>query len=177
MENRIINYKDYVISTEEGTEKRLFFRSPLQKIEFNTYAEDSKHSAWKYFDDIQNPIRRLYEFLIGNRDIVKNIKGWTENENWFGFHGNILCLPFYFKRDYRKLKAISTSNNNIQEIRSYGYESEFNICGGDCDIERTSIKMKNGKTIKIKRNESYYFTYEHIIKDIIDTGNQIPIEQ
>lgn len=29
MENRVVNYKGYVISTEEGTEKGLFFRNPL----------------------------------------------------------------------------------------------------------------------------------------------------
>ena len=35
-------------------------------------------------------------------------------------------------------------------------------------IEKT--EMKNGKKIRIKRGEAYHFTYEHIVKEIIDTG-------
>lgn len=125
--------------------QEFFFRSPLQ-------------------------IRRVYEILIGNGKIVKNIKDWSENMNWGGFNGNILCFPIYFKKQYRKLNAVSCNGDNIQEIVSYGYESEFNTCSGDCVMEKTVVYMKNGKKIKIKRKEQYHFTYEHIIKDAIDTG-------
>ena len=36
--------------------------------------------------------------------------------------------------------------------------------------EKTIIEMKNGRKIRIKRGEAYHFTYEHIVKEIIDTG-------
>lgn len=170
MKNRVVNYKGYVISTEEGIEIGLFLRNPLQKVDFDAYYDDSKMSAWKYLNDLKNPFRRIFEFLIGNGNIVKNINDWSNDVDWGGFIGNILCCPVYFKREFRKLNAISSGDDNIQEIHSYGYESEFNFCSGHCDIEKTVIKLKNGKKIKIKRNKQYHFTYEHLVKEIIDTG-------
>ena len=169
MKNSVINYKGFVISTEEGEEKGIFFRNPLQKADFDAYYDRPIFSAWKYLNDIKNPIRRLYEILIGNGNIVKNIKSWSEDMNWGGFNGNILCFPIYFKREYRKLTAHCCASGNIAKIESYGYESEFNSCGGDCHIEKTVIHLSNGKSIRIKRKEQYHFTYEYIVKEIIDT--------
>lgn len=71
MENRVVNYKGYIISTEEGTEKGLFFRNPLQEVSFDAYYDKPKMSAWKYLHDIKNPFRRVFEILIGNGNIVK----------------------------------------------------------------------------------------------------------
>jgi len=34
MKSAVRNYKDFVIKTEEGVEKGLFFRSPIQRIDF-----------------------------------------------------------------------------------------------------------------------------------------------
>lgn len=170
MENQVVNYKGYVISTENGMEKGLFFRNPLQKVYFDAYYNESVLSAWKYLNDIKNPIRRLYEILIGNGNIVKNIKKWSERCDWGGFNGNILCSPIYFHREYRKLVAHSCEDDNIQKIISYGYESEFNMCSGGCDVEKTIIHLKNRKNIRIKRKNQYHFTYAHIVKEIIDTG-------
>lgn len=170
MENRVVNYKGYVISTEEGTEKGVFFRNPLQKVGFDSYDYGTMFSAWKYMNAIKKPFRRLYEILIGNGNIVKNVQKWSEDLDFGGFNANILCCPIYFKREYRKLVAYSCEDDNIREIVSYGYESEFNDCGGCCDMEKTVIRLKNGKTIRIKRDNQFYFTYEHIIKKIIDTG-------
>lgn len=170
MENRVVNYKGYVISTEEGTEKGVFFRNPLQKVSFDAHYDDLILSAWKYIKDIENPIRRLYEILIGNGNIVRNIKEWSKNCDWGGCNANILCFPIYFKREYRKLVAYSCESGNIQKIVSYGYESKFNMCAGKCDMEKTVIHLKNRKPIRIKLKEQYHFTYEHIIKEIIDIG-------
>ena len=89
--------------------------------------------------------------------------------DWAGFTANVLCSPVYFEKEYRKLRAISGGKNNIQDIKSYGFESPFNMCAGACDIEFTIIKLKNGKVLRLKRTGTYHFTYRHIIKDIIDT--------
>lgn len=170
MENRVVNYKGYVISIENGTKKGLLFRNPLQEVNFDAYYDEPKVSAWKYLYDIKNPFRRFFEILIGNKNIVKNIKKWSNDVNWGGFTGNILCCPIYFQRDYRRLNAVSNGSDNIQKINSYGYESEFETVAGHCDMEKTIITMKNGKRIKIKRRKSYHFTYEYLVKEIIDSG-------
>lgn len=77
-----MNYKGYIISTEEGVEKGLFFRSPLQKVSFGIYQDMSKISAWKYLRNIKNPFRRIFEILIGNGKIVKNIEKWYNDVDW-----------------------------------------------------------------------------------------------
>lgn len=97
-------------------------------------------SAWEYLHDIKNPFRRLFEIIIGNENIVKNIKEWSKDADWGGFTGNILSCPIYFKREYRRLNAVSSEDDNIQEINSYGYESEFEICNGHCNMEKPLLK-------------------------------------
>ena len=171
MENEVILYKGYVISTEEGLERGIFFRSPIQRVGFDAYYDNPKFSAWQYLNAIKNPIRRLYEILMGNRKIVKNIQAWSESRDWGGFNANILCFPIYFKRDYCKLIAHASEGYPITKIYSYGYTSEFSDCAGECVIERTKIRLRTGKVIRIKRRKTYLFTYLHKVKEIIDTGN------
>ena len=79
-----------------------------------------------------------------------------------------MCCPIYFKREYRKLKALSVNEDNIQSIVSYGYEGEYNDCAGNCVVEKTIIILKNGKRIKKKIRGSYKYTYERMVKEIID---------
>lgn len=172
MDNRIINYKSFVISTEEGEEKGIFFRNPIQRVYFGDgFYSEGYMGMYEYNEKIKNPLRKIYEILIGNYNIIKKLPEWINNESFGGFDANILCIPIYFKRQYRKLECISNDKNtNIQSIYSYGYESEFNYVGGDCYKEITNIKLKNGRILKIKRKECYKFTYSHIVQDIIDTG-------
>ena len=164
-------YKGYVITTDEKTEKGIFFRSPIQKAEFDDYGNHPRN-AWKYVDGIKNPLRRFYEILIGNGKIVKNINKWANELDFGGFRGNILCSPIYFKREYRKLTAISCRNHDICEIKSYGYESEFNNCAGACHMERTTIRLKHGRTVRYRKKKHFHYTYEHIVKKIIDSEEE-----
>ena len=168
MKNSIINYKRYVITVEEGVEKGIFFRSPIQNVFFDAYYPDAPISAYTFIKNIKNPIRRLYEIIIGNKHAVDNVTEWENECNWGGFDGNIICLPIYFKRTYRKLTAYSCNDENIESIESYGYESEFDYCAGHCAVEYTTIRLRTGKTIRIKRRESFHFTYSHIVEKIID---------
>ena len=171
-ENVVKNYKKFVIKSEEGIEKGLFFRNPIQKVGFGTWDED-QFNAYTYLSKIKNPLFRFKEILKGNRNIIINIERWAENDDdgsWAGFRANVLCLPVYFSRVFRSLEAISqSSDTNIQEIRSYGYESQFNKCGGSCVIEKTLFKLKNGKNIKVSKPESFKYTYGHTIEDIINS--------
>lgn len=172
MKTHVTSHKNYIIKTEEGIEKGIFFRSPIQKafIDFYYNHEYNEKYTKDYFDKIKNPIRRIYEILIGNKDIIKNIDKMINNIDIMGCDVNVLCSPIYFKREYRKLVAEPVDYDGIMSITSYGYESEFTYCAGDCVVEKTKIKLKNGKTLKIKTRDQYHYTYAHIIKDIIDSG-------
>jgi len=172
-ETIIKNYKNFVIKTEEGNEKGLFFRNPIQKVDFGTWDED-EFNAYTYLSKIENPLFRLKEILIGNSNIVNNIKQWGEEDNgdWAGFRANVLCFPVYFSRVFRRLEAISqSSDTNIQAIKSYGYESQYNKCGGSCVIERTVFDLKNGKRLNSSKSESFQYTYGFKIEEIIDSDN------
>ena len=163
----ISEHNNYVIATEEGLEKGIFFRSPIQKVVFDGYG-NGKFSPYDFIDKIKNPIRRFYEILIGNGKIVKDIPNIIDRIDFGGFRGNILCSPIYFKREYRKLTAESCNNQNIKKIESYGYESEWCICAGECAVEKTTLHLRSGKKIRIKRHNTYQYTYAHVIKKKID---------
>lgn len=176
-ENNVKNYKNFVIHTEEGVEKGIFFRSPIQTIDFSAWTEEKKFDAWCYLSKVKKSFFRFFEILKGNSNIVNNIEKWSENDDWAGFRANILCFPIYFERRYRKLTAKSTSNDtNIQSIKSYGYESPYNTCNGNCVVEKTIITLKNGKKIKTKTPENYNFTYRFKVEKIIDSDNIIEKE-
>lgn len=164
-------YKDYIITVIDGIEKGIFFRSPIQSVHFDAIGwGDELFNAQSYQRAIKNPLRRAYEFIIGNGKILENIEEWAKDDRWGGFYGNILCFPIYFKRKYCKLEAKALDGGDIKKVVSYGYESEFNVCAGNCHKETTTITLKNGEQVKIKRKGVYKFTYLHVIKDIIDTG-------
>lgn len=171
-ENNITNYKDYVITTSDNMIKGIFFRNPIQPIEMDTWADEEFYSAWAYLNKLKgNKFRRFWEKFLGNKMVVDNIEKWSENMDWGGCKVNILAKPIYFHRQQRKLTAICTNPNcNIQKIESYGYESEWNVCGGACVVEKTIITLKTGEKIHIKRNDYYHFTYEHVIREIIEKG-------
>lgn len=106
MGTRVVNYKGYVIRSEEGEEKGLFWRNPLQKVGYDAYYPEAMFSAWDYLDKIKKPLYRFFQIVLGNRKVLKNIEEWSNSCDWGGFNANILCSPIYFKRNYRKLTAI-----------------------------------------------------------------------
>lgn len=172
MEIRTTICNNHVITSEEGIQRGIFFRNPIQKVSFDAYYDvQPAVSAWVYKEKIKNPIRRLYEILIGNGNIVRNIEEWAMSCDWAGFNANKLMSPIYFKREYRKLTSISSSSDDvIQKVVSYGYEGPYNYCSGACHIERTRITLKNGRRIRLKNKDKYYYTYIHIIENIITSG-------
>ena len=172
MEIRTTIHNNHVITTEEGTQFGIFFRNPIQKVSFDAYYGDmEKISAWKYKEKIKNPIRRLYEIIIGNKNIVDNIEEWSQRMDWGGFNANVLMSPIYFSREYRRLKSVSSSPDDvIQKVVSYGYEGPYNYCSGACHIERTRITLKNGRRIRLKKKDQYKYTYIHIVEKMITSG-------
>ena len=170
---RSITYNDYLITEEQGTQFGIFFRSPIKKIYFNAYyCNNPTISAYVYKDRLKKSIHRLYEIIIGNKDIVDNIEEWSQNNNWAGFYANTLISPIYFSRNYRRLKTVSSNpNNTIRKVVSYGYEGPYNYCFGACHIERTRIILKNGKRIRLKVKDRFRYTYTHIIEEMISSSN------
>lgn len=167
-------YKHHSILTKSGEQKGIFFRSPIQKVEFDAYyyTDDPHISAWIYMEKIKNPIRRFYEILIGNKKIVDHIEEWSKLIEWGGFEANVLMSPIYFTRIFRSLECVSRiKNDTIRKVVSYGYEAPYNYCSGACYIEKTKIILGDGKRIRIKRKKSYNYTYSHIVERMIDTGN------
>lgn len=171
METRTINYKSYVIHTENGTEHGVFFRGPIQKVSYDAYYDARKtQNAWDYSAKLKNPIRKILEILLGNKHIVDNIAKWEEEMDWAGFTANKLCVPVYFKRDYRTLTAHAQDPSlNIQTVKSHGYESQYELCSGGCVVEKTIIKTKAGKSIRVKIHEKYQYTYEHLFREMADS--------
>lgn len=163
------------ITLKKGIEFGIFFRNPIQRVDYdiNIMCDEKNYSlsAWNYINKIKNPIRKLYEILIGNGKIITNIKDWSQDDDWIGFTANKLCFPIYFKRRYRKLLAISTDKTrNVQIIESYGYESEFNIIDGECYIEKTIVTLKSKRKHKIIKHDKYYYTYPWEAIKVFKTG-------
>lgn len=170
MKSNIKNVGTYTIKTTEGVQRGLYFRSPIQKVEFSTDYEISTFSAYEYVDRIKSPIQRAFQILIGNRRIVSNVNKWEKDDDgsWAGFFANIVCCPVYFKRNYRKLNAYSNSSaDNIQSIVSYGYEGQWENCAGACKIENTKILLKTGKVLKERCSEYFQYTYAHKVEEMI----------
>lgn len=151
----------------KGIEKGIFLRSPLKKISFTDDYGDSKQNVYTYAKKIKNPIRRLFETLIGNGTIVKELDTWMTDFDFAGFTGNILCSPIYFKRKFRHLYFKPISDSLIKEIISKGYENEFELCAGGCEKERTRIKFYNKKTSQFTTKGQYYYTYSHICEKLL----------
>ena len=87
-------YKNHLITVEEGIQFGIFFRNPIQKVSFDAYYCDiPRISAWTYKNKLKNPIRRLYEIIIGNKNIVDNIEEWSQSIDWAGFNANVLMSP------------------------------------------------------------------------------------
>lgn len=167
------NYKNYVIQMREGTQRGLFFRSPIQKVAYDAYyGSDSPNGfcSWSFLNRLKKSLGfRLFQRLLGNSHVVDNIESWSEGMDWAGFSANILCFPIHFKREFRALTAQSqNADDNIQSVHSWGYESEFENCSGGCAKEITLFKMRNGKTIREVKKENYCYTYSHIIENLID---------
>lgn len=151
-----------------GTEKGIFLRQPLKKIEFQEmWDSESKQDIYTYSKKIQNPVRRLYEICIGNGTIVKELNEWMKDCDFAGFTGNIICCPIYFKREFRELHLKSNTDSMIKEIISKGYENEFELCSGGCEKEKTLIKFTNKRQSRFTTKEHYHYTYSHICEELL----------
>ncbi len=171
----VTNHNAYTIITKEYREYGIFFRSPIQKVYYDTYCNNPL-SAYAFANRVvKSNIYALYQMLIGNGKILKQLPDMVDRVDWAGFEANKLCFPIYFSRNCRTLKCILNDpegiENNILSVSSYGFEEHWETVSGGCKLERTKVKLKSGKTIRRKRSNSYHYTFAHVIKELIATGN------
>lgn len=170
----IRRHKNFMVSTESYTQTGVFFRFPIQKVSFDGYYGGSKFDCYKYLESLKNPVRRVFEILIGNKRVVEHGNEWADEDGFAGFSANILCSPVYFKRECRKLEAVRVScdgslSPSIESIKSWGYEGEFNGVSGRCELEKTVVTLNNGKKFKFKKTDQYHFTYYHIVQKVLNS--------
>ena len=171
IEQRVVNEHGFVFETTETEHKGIFFRSPIQMIDFeNDYFSDNPRSAGELNHKLKNnALYRWFNILMGNKNIVKNLNKWIDEMDFAGVNKRCLVLPIYFKRLERSLKAtnVSNSESDINEVISKGFESPYEIVAGCCKIERTKFTYKNGKSSKVNHKEQYHYTYQHVIEEEI----------
>lgn len=172
----VTNHNAYTIITRDYREYGIFFRSPIQKVHYNTYCNNHPLSAYEFANRVvKSTIYAIYQTLIGNGKVLKQLPDMVDRLDWAGFEANKLCFPIYFSRNCRSLKCILNDperiENNILSVSSYGFEDRWETVNGGCKVERTKIKLKSGKTIRRKKFNSYHYTFAHVIKELITTGN------
>lgn len=165
-ESHLTCESNYTIHTEEGIERGLFFRCPIQKIHYDHCSE--KYSPHIFQSKLKNPVFRFFQSVIGNKKVVDNVDSWMNEFDFCGFKANIMCSPVYFNRKYQRLVAYTNGRSEVHSIVSFGYEGQYNICDGKCDCEKTTIYLKNKHTIKERRKGEYHYTYQHISEKILE---------
>ena len=150
--------KDFVIITIEKIKYGIFFRLPIQKVEYHweTYGEDS------------DPIIPKFPHILLNLFSIKKARKHSLNMDACGFSFFEFASPVYFSRKCKSLICLNA--HSIISINSSGYEGYKNICGGACELEKTVIKYLENKkvcTIKLRNTKSYNYTYEYVIKELL----------
>ena len=146
---------DSAILTNEGPEKGIFFRSPIQFVYYDWYSMDWGESKYPM------GIHRILNIFR-----MKKARNHAKHDNAAGFKFYEFAWPIYFSRKFRSLEYIS---EKIQ-ISSYGYEGYKNHCSGYCEKETTTFKFKFGGLVKtlIKVNhKEYNFTYKSSVEKFI----------
>lgn len=165
-ETQTTYYSDFKITSEKGIEHGLFFRDPLSKKILVVNYKNCDTDAFQYIAKIKNPLFRLAQYLLGNRQVILNIEYMQSDETYFT-NINILRSPVYFKRNYRRTEAINRNENGcISSIISHG------ICNEDCEAtcvkEKTITTFFNGRAeVCILRNRAHCFTHLFNIAKII----------
>jgi hypothetical protein len=159
---------DFIVETGNKNVYGLFFRSPIQKVvyEHNDVSNYSPSSAtkWLFWARILIiPYLLNFKSFSNKRDFIHN------RRNAAGIIVNELAMPIYFRRNIRYMECcINNENINISKITSKGYGKYKSDDIGMCHKEITKLHFRNGKTKKIVRRETYYFTYTHIMKKVIN---------
>lgn len=149
---------------EEKTEKGIFFRSPIQRVEKETYSfGDGKDYAYYWLNTAK---KYVIPYLL-NCITYNSKKKFVEENDAAGIVVNELCWPIYFYRNVRRSYfRLENHPDGIKEIFSWGEEPYKNNCSGACMFEKTKIVFGNGDVKKIYRGSgSFHYTYAHVIEE------------
>ena len=169
----ILKNENVTIEHAEGIETGLFFRKPIQRVQITTdsYGNESRsgyhHSVYIYMKRCKNPIRKLYEYILGNKESIRQIILNQDDISFYGVKVNVLCSPIYFSRRFRSLKAISENPRSLVfGVESKGYESNFNLVSGACVVEKSTIDYADGHAEKQVSKGKYDLTYPYSVKEM-----------
>lgn len=153
----------YQIRADRGIHKGIFFRKPIQKMQINIYGDGSfsgrDHHIYNYIRRLKNPIFRWYQYILGNKESIRQIKMHIDEVGFYGVTINVLCSSIYFKREYRELDMICFDHPAIERIHAYGYESPFENVSGHCAKEVATIYYRDGWTSGVISYKDYDLTY------------------
>lgn len=148
--------KFVVIGGDDTKIKGIFFRSPIQSVDYDWYGDFHSPMYPQGFNKILNLFR------------IKRAKKHAETENACGFRFLEWCSPIYFTRNVREMLTIPASS--ILKIHSKGYEPYKNGCAGACVEEVTTITYIVGtkvEKITIVSPERYNFAYRHVLAKMV----------
>lgn len=177
----MIDKKRFHVEERQFIQKGIFLRSPIQKIETSTDSDlvNWKSSSWETIKVLHEKSFRGFILRFVNPEIVKKgrlYKKWkfiTKEWGAEGFSCNFIVSPIYTSRIVRSLDVVAINpDEKILELHSWGYESEFNDCAGQCEKEFTRIlknTYKGNKWFSFQSNngKSYQYIYQHKVEEII----------
>lgn len=156
-------FNGYCIIVNSGIETGIFFRPMVRKMMYTTSPEINTLKCKERDNDLvryilrskRSILFRLYNRLIGNGWYISKImkkdnyerinqneyvEDYQHEDQWL----NVLCLPVYFRRRYKRLMCTSLSkDDNVQYIFATSYSDEY-MAENTVVKEVTSIKFANG---------------------------------
>lgn len=159
--------KDFTTVTGEKYKYGVFFRNPIQKVIYEHDSDNYKYSdarKWLFWAKIMiTPYLLNFLTYSKKRDFI-----WR-NSDAYGIVVNEIAFPIYFRRKIRYLDCeVHNTNYSIRRIKSFGYYGYKSRNNGICQKEITKVYIRGERPRKVVRKETFYFTYPHMIKKLIN---------
>lgn len=148
------------IYTEKGIQKGLFFRSIFKQTSIDDTCYSDGFGSGQYIEEVlKHPILKIVSKIINPHITIEKLK---ELDYDSGYTIKWFTSPIYTVREYRLLEA---QGKDIK-IKSFGFDDENITCGGSCNKEVTTLKIKWIKR-RYKSTSSYNYTYQHKIEELL----------
>lgn len=147
----------FSIISETKIEKGIFFRSPIQKVQVETYLGEAY--SW-----VDNAKRLVIPYLL-NMDKYSHFKEIIEDDDLAGLVVRVFASPIYFKRYVRTaIHKFKNHPDGLLEIRVFGEEPFKNNCSGACICEKAIFVFDNEKKETVKTYGSFHYYYKHVVE-------------
>ena len=162
----------YILFADQGIELGIFLRPLIRKVIYSSV--DYYNTGFYILDYIakcQTKLGRLYQYILGNKQVVKDVLDpeYFNNEEYIGIEVNKLVCPIYFKRNYRTMLCLNMDQDGVVEwIDSHGYNDKYTESLSGCNREVTKIHFKYKKTdSRIRAGKNYLYTNSVGIKELV----------